>query len=73
MPSSQTAEAAHREERLSAFAKVRENGFVDGYRGMRITAEGRRFMIERGTIWEVVDEHGVRHGDAATFSSWTEL
>ena len=73
MPSSQTAEAAHREERLAAFAKVREYGFVDDYRGVRITADGRRFMIERGTIWEVVDAHGVRHGDAATFSSWTDL
>ena len=70
-PSSATAEIAHREERLAAFARVRATGFVDGYEGVRTTATGERFTIIDGTIWEVVDEQGVRHGDAATFQKWT--
>lgn len=72
-PSSATAEPAHRAERLAAFTRVREFGFVDDYAGVRIDAHGNRFMMHDATIWEVVDANGVRHGDAATFTRWTDL
>ncbi len=72
-PSSATAEPAHRAERLAAFTRVREFGFIDDYAGVRIDALGNRFMMHDATIWEVVDSTGVRHGDAATFTRWTDL
>ena len=58
---------------MATFARVREFGFVDDYEGVRIGSNGQRFMIDDGTIWEMVDAFGVRHGDAATFSRWTVL
>jgi len=67
MPSRLSAEAPLRDERQSLLERVSANGFIDDYAGMRITATGRRFRIERAIVWNLVDTGGVRHGQAATF------
>ena len=51
----------------------RADGFMSGYRGVRIAKSGRRFIIEDGVVWELIDAHGTRHGQAATFSSWRDI
>jgi MEKHLA domain-containing protein len=48
------------------------NGFVTGYRGLRIAKSGRRFWIDDGIAWELIDSGGGYHGQAATFSSWRD-
>jgi len=72
-PSRLTAEAPLREERERLLARVREHGFIDDYAGIRISRRGRRFHIERATVWNLVDPDGHRHGQAAWFDSWTPL
>ena len=72
-PSRHTAEPVHRDERAEFLRRVRENGFVDDYSGIRISSRGRRFRIERATVWNVIDEEGDYAGQAATFSSWEFL
>ena len=72
-PSRLTAEPMHRDERAKLLERTAQNGFVDDYRGVRITATGQRFLIERATVWNLVDESGERAGQAATFSRWTCL
>ena len=54
-------------ERARLLAQVTRQGYVDGYRGMRIAKSGGRFMIADGTVWNLVDENGQRHGQAAVF------
>ena len=53
--------------------QVRRDGFMSGYRGVRIAKSGRRFIIADGVVWELIDEQGTRHGQAATFSSWRDI
>jgi MEKHLA domain-containing protein len=72
-PSRLTAEPVHRDERASLLDQVTRLGYIDDYRGVRISKSGRRFMIEKATVWTVVDENGAPCGQAATFSEWNYL
>ncbi len=73
MPSRLTAEPINREDRERLLAQVRQHGYIDTYRGVRISGSGRRFLIEKGTVWNIVDTNGRYAGQAATFSSWIFL
>ena len=72
LPSRLSAEAPNREERQRLLDAVARDGFISDYRGRRIAKSGRKFWIEGGTVWELTDAAGQRHGQAALFSSWTE-
>ena len=69
LPSRLSAETQNQAERQKLLEEVQRNGFMSGYRGVRIAKSGRRFIIEDGVIWELIDKRGARHGQAATFSS----
>lgn len=73
LPSRASAEAPRQEARAELMRKVLEQGFIDDYSGVRIAASGRRFVIENATVWNVVDETGHLHGQAATFATWRDL
>jgi hypothetical protein len=72
-PSRLTAEPVNQAERAGMLARARERGYIDNYRGVRITATGRRFLVEQAIVWNVVDGSRGRIGQAATFSQWTWL
>ena len=72
-PSRLTAEPVNRGERADMLRRVASHGFVTDYRGVRISRTGRRFLVERATVWNVVDEGGRKRGQAASFSEWTPL
>ena len=73
LPSRLSAEAPDRAERQSLLDEVARNGFLSGYRGLRVAKSGRRFIIEDGVVWELIDREGTRHGQAATFLSWRNV
>ncbi|MFN5286866.1 MAG: MEKHLA domain-containing protein [Planctomyces sp.] len=73
IPSRLTAEPMHRDERAEMMARALRDGFVDDYRGIRISRTGKRFLIERAVIWNLQDAAGRRLGQAATFSEWKPL
>lgn len=70
-PSRLTAEADNRAERERMLAQARDQGYYDGYRGVRISSTGHRFVVEQAVIWTVVDLDGSLLGQAATFSRWS--
>ena len=70
LPSQQSAAPAARAERAALLARVRERGFIDDYRGERVSASGRRFTIEQATVWNLPPGPG-RSGQAATFARWS--
>ncbi|MGY8768396.1 MAG: MEKHLA domain-containing protein [Pirellulales bacterium] len=72
-PSRQTAEPVHRDERAELLRRTTENGFVDDYRGIRISSSGRRFLIEKAIVWNLIDQQGNYAGQAATFDAWEFL
>ena len=73
LPSRESAAPINQADRERLLARVGEDGFVDGYRGVRISSTGARFWIEDTTIWNLIDEVGVYRGQAAVFYSWSEL
>lgn len=73
LPSRYSAEPANREERARVLEEVRRQGYSRGYRGVRISRDGRRFRIDRAVVWNLVDGAGAFRGQAATFPDWEEL
>jgi len=73
LPSRLSAEPIERDERQTLLDKVTRDGFLSNYRGVRVAKSGRRFIIESGIVWELIDQAGNRHGQAATFGSWRDV
>jgi hypothetical protein len=73
MPSRLSAEAPDRAARQALLDAVAQRGFMSGYRGLRVAKSGHHFIIEDGIVWELIDQSGVRHGQAATFHSWRSV
>ena len=72
-PSRLTAEPINRAEREWMLEQAKVRGYLDTYRGVRITSTGRRFLVDNVRIWNVVGGQGQRVGQAASFSQWTWL
>lgn len=70
MPSRLSAEPLHQDERRKLLDAVNANGFVDSYQGIRISAQGRRFIIKQATLWNLVDNDGSYCGQAVMFPHW---
>ncbi|NJK47148.1 MEKHLA domain-containing protein [Candidatus Gracilibacteria bacterium] len=72
-PSRLTAEPVNRQEREQLLARARQQGFVDDYRGIRISKTQKRFLIEDAIVWNLTGDRGEPCGQAATFSHWSFL
>jgi hypothetical protein len=72
LPSRLSAELPTRAERQQLLDAVTRDGFISDYRGLRIAKSGRRFWIEDGIVWQLIDRDGHRRGQAATFSRWRD-
>jgi len=70
MPSRLTAPPAERTERASALSQAGRVDAYQGYRGIRIDSQGRRFLIDNARIWTLWDTRGQRCGQAASFTRW---
>lgn len=73
MPSRRSAEPEEHGEREKLLRRAQEHGYINDYRGVRISASGRRFRIEDVVLWNLSDDSGVHVGQAATFARWTFL
>jgi hypothetical protein len=73
LPSRLTAAAPERTERDRLLGEVSATGCIDDCSGIRISRNGRRFRIKRATVWNLTDETGHYHGQAATFREWAFL
>lgn len=65
MHSRLSAPVMTRETRDAVMSDVLKNGYRAGYRGVRSTLLGRLFWIEDVTIWNITDDDGMIHGQAA--------
>jgi PAS domain-containing protein len=72
-PSSASAEPVHRDERRLLLDEVGKHGFIENYSGIRISKHGRRFRINRATVFNLLDENEIYVGQAATFADWEPL
>ena len=70
MPSRLTAPEQERKERAQALGSAKKVDGFQGYRGIRMDREGRKFVIDNARIWTLWDEQGERCGQAASFARW---
>lgn len=73
LPSRLSAETMEREARAQLLERVARTGYADDYRGVRVAADGSRFMIEGATVWNVIDAQGKLIGQAARIERWSLL
>ncbi|WP_416233302.1 MEKHLA domain-containing protein [Cyanobium gracile] len=70
LPSRLTAEPAERQSRALALEQARRCVALEGYAGIRIDSDGRRFRIEKARLWTLQDGDGQPCGQAAAFATW---
>ena len=73
MASKHSAEPQNREERKALLARVTENGFIDNYKGVRVSSTGKRFFVEDAVVWNMIDEKGDYCGQGAVLYRWVKL
>lgn len=73
LPSRLSAEAPDRNQRERFLEEVHRQGFITGYRGIRISKSGKRFWIENATVWQLTDAQGKYYGQAAVLPKATFL
>lgn len=69
LPSRKSAEEMVQQERDRLLAQTTAKGFCH-YSGVRISKTSKRFHIEDGIIWNVVDDENQDWGQAAVFSKY---
>ncbi|MDR6499020.1 hypothetical protein J2785_002165 [Burkholderia ambifaria] len=62
-----SAEYPARGDRGRMLDAVRQSGWATGYRGIRVSKNGRRFWIRNATVWNLIDDDGGYRGQAAMF------
>ncbi|WP_205650339.1 MEKHLA domain-containing protein [Actinoplanes solisilvae] len=65
LPSRLSAGPQDRDSRSVFMDSVRRTGYSDGYRGQRVTKEGRSFWIEDATVWNLLGADRALKGQAA--------
>jgi MEKHLA domain len=73
LPSRLSAEPVHQFEREQLLEEVSRNGYLANYRGIRISKNGRKFMIKNAIVWNLIDDQGNYAGQAAKFDDWDYL
>ena len=73
LPSRLSAAPADRADRARLFADVARDGFSTAYSGTRVAKSGRSFRIDQAVIWQLRDEQGQLHGEAAKIGSWRDI
>ncbi|MCS3429941.1 MEKHLA domain-containing protein [Klebsiella sp. BIGb0407] len=67
LPSRLSAATPDQQERQSMLMRLKTEGIVFGYSGVRITRQGEAFNIYQGVIWQLTDKEGKSLGQAALF------
>ena len=73
LPSRCSAQPVVQKERSDLLERVKKYGFIADYHGIRVSKTGRRFYIDKAVVWNLFDDLGVYHGQAACFKEWRFL
>ncbi|NJK40553.1 MAG: MEKHLA domain-containing protein [Acaryochloridaceae cyanobacterium SU_2_1] len=73
MPSRHTAAPTEQQDRSRLLKQAAQQGYINNYQGVRISKLGRRFLVLKAQIWDVLDDQGNKYGQAAQFDQWQWL
>jgi hypothetical protein len=68
-----SAEPLIQAERERLLESVSKHGCIEDYNGVRISSNGKRFIIRNATVWNILDEDGKPYGQAALIKKWQYL
>ena len=63
-PTTMTAPESEQKERNELLNQVNSHGFIENYKGIRVTSDGALFQIEDATIWNIFDKESIKIGQA---------
>jgi len=67
MESKNTAEKPLQNGRELLLARVMQEGYIDNYSGVRIDSLGKRFMIKKAVVFNLINTEGEIRGQACVF------
>ncbi len=73
LPSRLSAEPDVAGDRQRLLDMAARQGYVEHYQGVRVTRDGKRFMIRDTLLWNVMDGTGAMQGQAARINAWEWL
>ncbi len=73
LPSRLSAEPMQQTDRDCLLQRVATHGYIDDYAGVRISKNGKRFLIRNAIVWNLLDESGAYYGQAALLREWQHL
>ena len=73
LPSRLSAEPAAQADRDRLLKEVGEKGYIKDYQGIRLTKQGKRFLINNAVVWNLRDISGNFAGQAACIKEWQFL
>ena len=72
-PTTMTAPESEQKERNRLLKQVNSHGFIDNYKGIRVTSDGELFQIEDATIWNVIDKKSIKLDKPLLFINQNKL
>lgn len=73
LPSRLSAEPVCQEDREQLLAEVSRKGFIKDYSGIRLSKNGKRFLIRNAVVWNLFKLDGSYAGQAACLKEWEFL
>jgi hypothetical protein len=73
LPSRLSAETMLQDERDRLLQEVQSKGYINTYEGVRVAKNGKSFKIQDAVLWNVLDSHGVQHGQACVIRRWDSV
>lgn len=73
LPSRLSAEPQIQSERDRLLEQVTQQGYIDDYQGVRISATGKRFKVNEAIVWNLLDDAGCYQGQAAVLYQWSTM
>lgn len=70
LPSRLSSKRVVDEDRIRLLERVTQQGYIDNYTGIRVSASGRLFEINDAVVWNLHDDDGDYRGQAAKISAW---
>lgn len=67
LESKYSANPNERSERDDLLARVKQEGIINNYSGIRVSKTGQEFMVKDATVWNVNDNEGKLIGQAVKF------
>jgi MEKHLA domain len=69
LPSRYSAPSLAWAERSLLLQTVARQGYIENYKGIRVSKSGKRFLLKNAIVWNLIDQ-GIYYGQGAVCREW---